>query len=407
MVIGGVWWVLVIGSGLGLAGEPEAGLAIDGTKLRAHVEFLASPEMAGRGSAESRRKAATYLVDQFRELRLAPAFPDESFEQEIPGPKNAQGVSLGKGWNVAAVLAGSDPVLKEELIVLGAHFDHLGERNGAIFAGADDNASSVAMMLEVARVLTHSKLRPARSVVFVGFDLEEHMLWGSQWFAAHPPWPMTRVKLFITAEMMGRTLGDLPLPVFVLGAERAEGLRAWVDAAAPYRDAPESGFDKKTSGVPLKLAHLGVDLIGTRSDYGPFRDRKIPFVFFSGGEHPDYHTPRDVPDKIDYSRLSQASEAIGRLVRRAAGRERLPVWTESPASDVSEVATIVEITTLVLERDDARRAAGGEGKLNAFQRYLVESTRQTAQKIVARGKLLPDERPWLIRSAQTLLLSVF
>ena len=92
---------------------------------------------------------------------------------------------------------------------MSAHFDHLGVRSGVLFPGADDNASGVAMMLEVARSLTLSAEPPKRSVMFLGFDLEEIGLFGSRYFVEHPPVPLDRVALFITADMIGRALGGV------------------------------------------------------------------------------------------------------------------------------------------------------------------------------------------------------
>ena len=141
----------------------------------------------------------------------------------------------------------------------------------------------------------------------------------------HPPWPLEQIKLFITADMIGRSLGDLPLPtVFVMGSEHARGLK---DALMQTRLPPG-----------LELSPLGADLVGTRSDYGPFRDRKIPFLFFSTGEHPDYHTPQDVPEKVDFTKAAAISSVIlWRLCRHvadAAGRLRFGeivpklIWTK-------------------------------------------------------------------------------
>ena len=143
---------------------------------------------------------------------------------------------------MSALLEGFDPELRHECVVIGVHYDHLGVRNGIVFHGADDNASGVAMMLEVARQLA-STGRPRRSVMFVGFDLEEQMLWGSRWFA-HPPRPLTQFKLFITADMIGRSLGDLPLPaVFILGSEHAPQLRTRSTRWGSRKDWKRPGWE--------------------------------------------------------------------------------------------------------------------------------------------------------------------
>lgn len=360
-------------------------LSITEQDVRPHIEFLASPEMKGRSGDEAIR-AGEYLKDHFEKLGLKPLF-EESFFQPIPGTEREDGTFPTVGRNVGAWLPGSDPDLAGEFIIVSAHYDHLGMRGGRIHPGADDNASGVAMMLEVVRKLATADQPPRRSVAFVGFDLEENMLWGSRWFAAHPPWPLEQLKLFITADMIGRSLGDLPLPtVFVLGSEYAPRLKQVLDDVGE----PDG----------LEVARMGVDLIGTRSDYGPFRDRQVPFLFFSTGEHPDYHTARDVPEKIEYSKVAGTSSLVLRIVRQVANSDDAPEWTSTPESDLDEVRALHRITALLLKAEDER-------PLTDLQRFMVSNVQNRTKQILARGKISPTERQWLIRTAQLLLLSVF
>ena len=371
--------------------------------VRPHVEFLASPQLAGRSGASS-TKAADYLIQQFRTSKLRPLFPDKDFEQPIPtsaeepaedaNPANGSGDANPPrktpriiGRNVGAFLEGSDPELRDELIVIGAHFDHLGVRQGAIYRGADDNASGTSMMLEVARQMAAAKSRPKRSIVFVGFDLEEQMLWGSRWFVAHPPFELSRVKLFITADMIGRSLGDLPLPiVFVMGSEHAPRLKTLLDDVGTPRG--------------LEVARLGVDLIGVRSDYGPFWGEKIPFLFFSTGEHPDYHSPRDVPEKLDFDKIARVSSLVLKVVEGAANSETTPQWIDEVPPDLDEVKAVQRITDSLLK-------AGEKKPLSDLQRLIVTQAHNKCQQILDRGTFNADDRKWLIRISQLLLLSVF
>ncbi|MDZ4683498.1 MAG: M28 family peptidase [Planctomycetaceae bacterium] len=361
--------------------------AIQPADIRPHVEFLAGPELRGRSGADSRR-AADYIVEHFRRCQLKPLFGPSEFYQSIPGVTEPGGGPQEIGRNVGAWCEGSDPVLKHEYVVIGVHYDHLGVRDGQTFAGADDNATGVAMMLEVAKRASQSATKPKRSLVFVGFDLEERMLWGSRWFAAHPPWPLEQVKLFLTADMIGRSLGDLPLPaVFVLGSEHAPQLKSALDRVGH----PEG----------LEIARLGIDLVGTRSDYGPFRDRKVPFLFFSTGEHPDYHTPRDVPAKVDYEKAARVSGLAWQLVNDVANTAEPPIWTDAVSGDLDEPRALERITTLLLEAESDTRP------LTDVQRYLVSTVRNRTQRIIEKGEMTADDRTWLIRMSQLLLLSVF
>ncbi|HEY3969507.1 MAG TPA: M28 family peptidase [Planctomycetaceae bacterium] len=375
--------------------QAAAGAAeISSRALRQHIEYLASPKLEGRGTLRGKQLALNYIRKQFQDLHLEPLFGESGFIQEIPGPKGKDGAKTVLGRNIGAWLPGSDPALRDEFIILSAHYDHLGvDKEGRIYTGADDNAGSVAMMIEVARRVAGDGQHPKRSLVFLSCDLEENLLWGSRWFVAHPPWPIRQVKLFITAEMIGRTLGDLPMKsIFVLGAERGTGLREIVNA---YPLPPE-----------LQVAHLGIDVVGTRSDYGPFQSEKVPFLFFSGGEHPDYHTPRDTADRIDYERVANVSRLIESVCRTTANAEAAPEWIDRPTHELDEIRTLHGITDLLLKLDDGTEATD-RPKLTQVQRFTVTNMHQKTTQILERGTVLPADRPAVVRNAQLLLLTVF
>src|SRR5207302_3398223 len=157
-----------------IARAQEVGLPHpDQARLRAVVEALASPEFGGRSGAGG-EKTTAYLIEQFRRLKLEGLFQGE-YTQAIPGKEPGTRI----GHNVGALLRGSDPLLRDQWVIVAAHFDHLGVRGGKLFPGADDNASGVAMMLEVARCVVAARTPPRRSIMFLGFDLEEVGLFGS------------------------------------------------------------------------------------------------------------------------------------------------------------------------------------------------------------------------------------
>jgi hypothetical protein len=327
------------------------------------------------------------VTQHLRDTGLQPLFSG-SFEQPIPagdGPENA--AVLGK--NVGALLPGSDPRLRDEVIVLGVHYDHLGVRRGQVYPGADDNASSVAMLLEAAKYLSQLRPAPRRSIALVGFDLEEQLLWGSRWFASHPPVPREQIKLMVTSDMISRSLGDLPLPlVFMFGSEYCPELRTHVARV----------------GVPtgLEVGRLGADFIGTRSDYGPFRDLQIPFLFFSTGEHPDYHTPRDLPQRVNPEQMSRIASLITQTIVEVANSPNTPVWNGRPEPDLAEPATMERVTSVMLAED-----AAGRRKLSTAVRFVAEQTRSKTRYMRERGTFSEDERTLLRRSAQYLLISAF
>ncbi len=356
-------------------------------QVRPHVEFLASPQLGGRDGAGA-ILASEYVVKTLREAGLQPLFGGEYF-QSIPGSVLPDGSQPVIGRNVGAIWPGSDPLLRDEVILLAAHYDHLGMRRGKLYPGADDNACGVAMLLETARYVSSLPEKPRRSIAFVGFDMEEELLYGSRWFVAHPPLPLPRIKLMVTADLIGRSLGDLPLPmVFLFGSEHAPELRTRLAEV----------------GTPsgLEVGRLGVDFIGTRSDYGPFRDQRIPFLFFSTGEHPDYHTPRDTPDRIEYDKLVRICSLMAQLIVQVANGDEAPAWNPKPDPDLEEARTMERVTQVMLVEE-----AAGHRELTATVRFVAEQTRAKTRYMRERGTLSADERVWLRRSAQFLLYSAF
>ncbi len=362
-------------------------LIISVDQVRPHVIYLASPELGGR-TGDGGFQAGEYVAQRLREAGLAPLF-DGDFFQAIPGSPLPNGETPIIGRNVGAVLEGSDPLLKKEYILIGAHYDHLGFRHEVLHPGADDNASGVAMLLEAARYFSHLNIKPKRSLAFVAFDLEEELLYGSRWYVAHPPIPLEKTRLMIAADMISRSLGGLPLPaVFVLGSEHAPQLR---DHMARV-------------GIPtgLEVARLGIDFVGTRSDYGPFRDRGVPFLFFSTGEHPDYHTPRDTPERVDFPKLARISSLITLLVQDVADSPTAPAWTAETKPDLEEARVMLRITDLLLNEE-----AAGRMTLTSTTRFVANQANAKTRYLIGRGTVSVDERVWLRRSAQYLLLSAF
>jgi hypothetical protein len=368
--------------GLVRAGEPDL------ARLKTHVETLASPGFAGR-RGEGAAKARAYLIDEFKKLKLEPLFGD-SFTQNITGkgPDDVQGV------NVGVKIIGNDSALADQWVILGTHYDHLGQSGKVIFPGADDNASGVAMMLEVARTIAGSPEKPRRSIAFVGFDLEERGpkgefgLRGSQFFARHPPVGLDKVGLFVTADMIGRSLGGvLDSTAFVLGSEHEPEVRTWISKAA--------------EGKPVKLALLGSDmLVIDRSDYGPFRSRKIPYLFFTTGESPVYHTPRDVAETIDYPKLEAISRIIAGVIREGLDSPVKPVWAPVPDYPVVEALAVRDVLQTLLVHKEAF-------SIGAYQLTLMNQTIGWIDEIERRGSMTPAERTRIARTAQLIMFTVF
>ena len=209
--------------------------------------------------------------------------------------------------NLAAVIPGSSPELKDDFIVLSAHHDHLGLEGGKLHPGADDNASGTAAILEVARLLKDSK--PKRSILVLSVSGEELGLWGSQAFVDAPPVPLSRIKADINVDMVGRNAVD-ELSVTPAQIEGAVGT-----LTRDARDlAPRQG---------IKLT-LEADKYWTRSDHYTFAKRGIPCIFFFGGMHGDYHEPTDTPDKINFEKMTRVVRLARDLVLQVANAVEQP-----------------------------------------------------------------------------------
>jgi len=218
--------------------------------------------------------------------------------------------------NVAAIIEGSDPVLKNEYVVIGAHFDHLGmggEGSGsrapetlAVHNGADDNASGTAGVVELAQKLAANRSQLKRSVVFVAFTGEEMGLLGSKEFVNKPPIDLKKVNAMINMDMVGR-LNPTTNSIIVGGT----GTSAEADSLLKILEV----------GRPFKTTH-STDGYGP-SDHASFYSENIPVFYFTTGAHDEYHTPADDADKINYSGQISVLEMVYDLSKILANSPRL------------------------------------------------------------------------------------
>jgi hypothetical protein len=291
---------------------------IDSGPLMASVNALAAPVMEGRitGSAGSRH-AQAFILDAFRHSRLEPV--KGSFDQRfsfthhsIKGlltPGRHYTTVYPEATNLAGVMRGSTS--PDEWIIVSAHYDHLGIRDGVLYPGADDNASGVATLLAAA---TYFAAHPPRvSMMFVAFDAEEEGLQGSRYFVAHPPIDLAKVVLMANLDMVSR--GDTGALV-VAGTGRDARLRALVGrGASGRRIIVQFGHDR-----PMYLAGRIEDWTHA-SDHGPLADAGVPWLYFGVEDHPDYHRPTDTADRIPQAFFGEAASLIvSTLV--AAGQSR-------------------------------------------------------------------------------------
>ena len=214
--------------------------------------------------------------------------------------------------NVVAVVNGSDPALADEYVTVGAHLDHVGITDGEVFNGADDNASGCVAVLEAAEAVALHP--PRRSVIFILYSAEEVGLFGSQYFVDFCPVPLEKIEANINLDMVGRS-NPKPPGFEVIGSNRiCEEMKEAVIAANNKRVKAELDFSTDESDPQDFFS---------RSDHFNFHKKGIPTVFLSSGEHPDYHTPKDDADRIDFGKLHQATLLTFDLIMMLADRDEM------------------------------------------------------------------------------------
>jgi Zn-dependent M28 family amino/carboxypeptidase len=303
--------------------------------MQSLVERLCSPECAGReAGTPGGRRAREALVEALRGAGLDP------HEQVVP--------SCG-GANVLASIPGEGA----GWVLVAAHHDHLGRRGSDVYWGADDNAAAVAILVEVARALAASRPR-GRGVILAGFDAEEPPYFstggmGSQHFVRHPTVPLGSIDMMVCMDLVGHRLGGDELPaeigasLFALGAERSEGTAAEVERMA--RSEP---------GVVVR--RVDAETIPPLSDYEPFWQAGIPFLFLTAGRSRVYHTPADTPDKLDWDKMAATARWLERLVRGACARDRIAA-TPGARDDASTLRSVIDLVQPLAEVSGQARMA--------------------------------------------------
>jgi len=275
--------------------------------LKKHAFFLASDDLEGRCAGyPGCDKAAAYIADAFKKAGLKPAGDGGGYFQKFR--------LMGKDTqNVLCMIEGTDPELKNEVVVLGAHYDHVGTtetrdfgRMGGrgddnIWNGADDNASGTTCVMALAQAFGQTGLAARRTIVFACFSGEEAGLVGSRYYTNHPPLPLEKHVFMLNLDMVGRNPSK---PVEIHGVGSAEG--------GVIRKAAEHAV--ASSGLKAKL-NDAVTLVGGDSDHSSFADKRVPYAFFFSGFHADYHRPSDHAEKLAYDNMVKvASTAMDILL---------------------------------------------------------------------------------------------
>jgi len=268
--------------------------SINAADASRHVTALADDSFEGReGGSRGGHAAGTYIVGVVEKLGLQPAGDDGSFYQRFGGMRN-----------ILALLPGGDPAVAHELVVVGAHYDHVGYGNAAnsygptgfIHNGADDNASGVAGLIEVMEAFQHLPVRPRRPILFAFWDGEEKGLLGSYHFLRVRPKPLEKhaIAFSLNLDMIGRLRGER---LEIYGSRTAEGLRTALVQANTH------------GGQAANVEFVFDWEITDDSDHYPFIAARIPTVMFHTGLHDQYHRPSDDVHLVNFTGI----EPVARL----------------------------------------------------------------------------------------------
>ena len=356
---------------------------IQGDDFRRHIEFLASPELEGRNNGTpGGKKAAEYVAGEMKRIGLQPGGKEGWYHHFRTKRARGGDVAPFTGSNVIGLLKGTD--LANEYVVINAHHDHLGMVKGKLRPGADDNASGVAMILELAEAFV--KNPPRRSLLFISFDAEEDGLVGSREFVASGIYDPKSIVADVCFDLIG---GDFyPTEgnrIFALGSESSPELAEIVGSAS--RD----GLDVARAGIYI-IEPFGF----SRSDYRWFRDRKIPFVFFSTGTPWYYHSSHDTIDKINWAKIVKAGRFAWHVVNGVANDDKRPTFrpdllpkrveAELMKTSIEDAMGHKEIVL------DDRLRRQGKGYVEKLGRLLEKETLEKKDRISIQQAMI-----WLFR----------
>ena len=265
-------------------------------RLTEHVYYFASDSLRGRAAgSEDAAKAAAYIVNEYESMGLKP-FYDDWYMPFTRGGKQYR--------NVVAVLEGNDPTLKNQYIVVGAHYDHLGVKGGKIYNGADDNASGSAAVIEIARALCANRDKLKRTVVIAAFDAEELGLYGSNALAQRMiDKDSLDVRLMMSVDMVGWYKSENRLTLW--GVSTIKDGRKML----------------KSEKLNLRLKNFEWSPV-TATDTEGFAKHQIPTLAADTGMKSPYHKPEDDADLIDYDGLDKVTDYLSDLTLQVASDEK-------------------------------------------------------------------------------------
>ncbi|MBQ0117664.1 MAG: M28 family peptidase [Flavobacterium sp.] len=300
---------------------------INPTTLQKDLNIIASDAMAGRDTgSEGQKKAGLYLISRYEQMQIPHPPLAESYFQYIPAAfmQRPYSPKMKDSENIWAFIEGTD--LKDEIVVISAHYDHVGTKNEEIYNGADDNGSGTAALLSIAQTFQNAKkmgLGPRRSILFLHVTAEEYGLHGSRYYAENPLYPLRNTVADVNIDMIGR-IDDAHIKeskpyVYVVGSDRLS------------TELHKINEEMNTKFIKMNLDYKYNDKndpeqIYYRSDHYNFAKKNIPSIFYFNGTHADYHLPGDTVDKINFKYLSTRAQLAFATAWEIANRaERIKV----------------------------------------------------------------------------------
>lgn len=298
---------------------------ITANDLKKHLSVIASDDMQGRNTGEpGQKKAAQYLADFYKKTNISYPKGATSYYQKIPSKYFLKAFSprLGDSENVWAFIEGSEK--PEEVLVISAHYDHVGMKNGEVYNGADDNGSGTSSILEIAEAFALAKKNgagPKRSILFLHVTGEEHGLHGSRFYTENPLFPLANTIADLNIDMVGRRDDlhpDTNNYIYLIGSDRL---------STDLHNISEEA-NKKYTQLALDYKYNAEDdpnRFYYRSDHYNFAKNGIPSLFYFNGTHEDYHQPTDDVSKIEFDALQKRVQLIFATAWELANRENRPV----------------------------------------------------------------------------------
>ncbi|MEZ5989726.1 MAG: M28 family peptidase [Planctomycetota bacterium] len=363
---------------------------IEAATLEKTVRFLASPDFEGRRAGTDKADdAGEWVKEQLQALGCVPGNGD-SWYHSFPLPGGAE------GRNVIGVLRSGDDV--DEYVLVGAHHDGQGRTGSAIRPSAEDNATGVAAMLEIARWFATHREGLRVNVVFASFDGEELGLLGSRYFVGNQVIPTEKLRFVMVFDMLGcRFMPWQERRLYVMGGEHSKEVDAVVEKRKDGR-----GVAVRPIGTYV-LEPLGA--ISARSDYAAFRGKRVPYLFLSTATPWYYHQVQDTPDRVDYGLVEANARFARDVLRDLATAEGRPAFIDRPDARVRDAVTMLEGIDSYLEH--AHECEVGGAQLDELRlrkkelEALVEAGevdrkgRRTIQNaLVTSFKLVPSTRNW-------------